>query len=689
MKKLLFIFMCGVFLLSLYAEDADVVVLEKRSLRDIPGSSKNTPVPGIMLWYYQGYDNVNAIRSIPDVNNDGIDDVVVSIYDAGYPSGEPNLFCFDGNVPVQGDPAVVLWTGDTSGGPSDSGGYGEKCVAIIGDVNMDNICDVLYGTAWGGRTAYCYDGSDGDILWLYDTYVNPPDGWVLSVDASGDLNGDGIPDGVFSFGSDANRAYAFDGAAAGTGSIIWQNLGSDAIQSVLAYVDLTGDGVPEVVTGGGDYNHVVRCLNGATGTVHWAYDTGATNWTLEQIDDIDGDGLADVLLGLWASSNSIRCISSQSQGAASVIWQSSAVSTYIMDLAVMNDVNDDGKQDFIVGSWDNAVYCLSGADGGLIWETPTGSLNGGDVWTVDVIDSVDLDNKQDVIAGSFDNLAYCLDGTDGYVWWTYDVGARILSCAGIGDVDGDGLPDVAIGTQETQPNASETSYVYALSGGAHFLTSPNLALGPSDIVMDPAGGAQPGDLVSIDVTYHNVGVSDAESMQLVVQYFYDDQWHNIATIADSLPAGDSHTQHIDWQTEPTIDTPVSIEFYVECFDPREMDVGNNVWTIDYALPVELASFQARYGDGRVMLTWTTISEVDNLGFNLYRLSSKQHKRLKVNDGLIPGAGTSSEPHNYFYLDARAIAPGRHAYILETVSVTGVREDVGRTDLVVGLQPGQR
>ena len=51
--------------------------------------------------------------------------------------------------------------------------------------------------------------------------------------------------------------------------------------------------------------------------------------------------------------------------------------------------------------------------------------------------------------------------------------------------------------------------------------------------------------------------------------------------------------------------------------------------------ITLASFSARTDEGRVNVEWTTKSEIDNLGFNLYR-SVNGGAEVKLNSDLIPG-----------------------------------------------------
>jgi len=85
--------------------------------------------------------------------------------------------------------------------------------------------------------------------------------------------------------------------------------------------------------------------------------------------------------------------------------------------------------------------------------------------------------------------------------------------------------------------------------------------------------------------------------------------------------------------------------------------------------VELASFTATAGESSVLLEWETGSEVDNLGFHLYRANSPDGPREKINSALIPGLGSSPEGARYRYLD-RGVTNGRtYFYWLEDVEST--------------------
>jgi len=109
---------------------------------------------------------------------------------------------------------------------------------------------------------------------------------------------------------------------------------------------------------------------------------------------------------------------------------------------------------------------------------------------------------------------------------------------------------------------------------------------------------------------------------------------------------------------------------------------------DTPSPITLVSFSAKQSDGSITLSWTTASETNNARFLIYR-----------NDeviGSVDGAGTSSEPHNYCFIDNAVIPSVSYSYILadvdyanginkydaEAVSIT-LSNDLIEADYVIG------
>jgi len=73
------------------------------------------------------------------------------------------------------------------------------------------------------------------------------------------------------------------------------------------------------------------------------------------------------------------------------------------------------------------------------------------------------------------------------------------------------------------------------------------------------------------------------------------------------------------------------------------------------------------------LRWTTASEVDNFGFDVYRSDTEDGEFVCITEDPIPGAGTSDVPTDYKFVD-KAIDPRReYFYYVESISMSGGRE----------------
>ena len=95
--------------------------------------------------------------------------------------------------------------------------------------------------------------------------------------------------------------------------------------------------------------------------------------------------------------------------------------------------------------------------------------------------------------------------------------------------------------------------------------------------------------------------------------------------------------------------------------------------------VELASFTAtpQAWTKTIRLDWETLTEVNNLGFNLYRAESPDGRQIKLNAGLIPSQGPGS-PSGYIYsfVDRRVTAGRTYYYWLEAVDLSGSTQRFG-------------
>ncbi|HEX37803.1 MAG TPA: hypothetical protein ENG70_02960 [Candidatus Cloacimonetes bacterium] len=111
------------------------------------------------------------------------------------------------------------------------------------------------------------------------------------------------------------------------------------------------------------------------------------------------------------------------------------------------------------------------------------------------------------------------------------------------------------------------------------------------------------------------------------------------------------------------------------------DVGNSykgtaiIGTVDgISLPVTLSSFTVQYLNNTPTLSWVTQSEVDNLGWNIYRNEEEEFSSSKrITDVMIPGNATTTEPSYYIYNDTseNLIVEQTYWYWLESIDYSGI------------------
>jgi len=89
---------------------------------------------------------------------------------------------------------------------------------------------------------------------------------------------------------------------------------------------------------------------------------------------------------------------------------------------------------------------------------------------------------------------------------------------------------------------------------------------------------------------------------------------------------------------------------------------------DAPVPVELVSFQATGRDGYITLCWTTASEVDNDLFVLYKRKVGEADFQVL--ARIPGHGTTSESHNYSFVDRWVRTGVAYQYRISDVDLSG-------------------
>jgi hypothetical protein len=132
-----------------------------------------------------------------------------------------------------------------------------------------------------------------------------------------------------------------------------------------------------------------------------------------------------------------------------------------------------------------------------------------------------------------------------------------------------------------------------------------------------------------------------------------------------------------WQRHQATFTATAASATLAIFDTNLGSLGGDLALTQIGLrvcgaptAVRLASFEAREAEGSVELRWRTSSELDNLGFHVYRATSEAGPYTRLTSSLIPGLGSSPEGASYTYRDRSIAAEAVYYYKLEDVETTG-------------------
>ncbi len=164
--------------------------------------------------------------------------------------------------------------------------------------------------------------------------------------------------------------------------------------------------------------------------LRWRYPTNEMLWSLA-IADLDGDGYEEVVVGSY--DKHVYALTRDGQ----MLWRYRAgAAIYAVDAG---DLDGDGRAEVVVGADDNQVHALR-SDGEALWRYRTGSR----VITVLTAD-LDGDGSGEVLAGSWDRALYLLDATGELRWQSStDEALSVLRCA---DLDDDGELEIVAGSQ--------------------------------------------------------------------------------------------------------------------------------------------------------------------------------------------------------------------------------------------------
>ena len=111
--------------------------------------------------------------------------------------------------------------------------------------------------------------------------------------------------------------------------------------------------------------------------------------------------------------------------------------------------------------------------------------------------------------------------------------------------------------------------------------------------------------------------------------------------------------------------------------------------VDPPTAVTLSEFTAQYASGELSIYWTTQSEVGNSGWNIYRgesdIAHQNDQTTQINNVMIEGSGTTSEPTDYMFVDDYEVTEGAtYWYWIESRNNSGETDTFGPISLTIPI-----
>ncbi len=169
-----------------------------------------------------------------------------------------------------------------------------------------------------------------------------------------------------------------------------------------------------------------------------------------------------------------------------------------------------------------------------------------------------------------------------------------------------------------------------------------------------SGGANKG--LELRIPFRSVGVDGQDSVEVFAFVVSGDAFFSDVTVPGNTPAFS------------TPDNPMTNLGYNPNFNTLNGAPYHSAPPAQ--LPVQLGSFSGHVTSGNIVrLFWTTISEINNYGFEVQKSQEAAANFQTILNSFIPGHGTTNEPQQYSYIDQTATS-GRWYYRLKQIDLDG-------------------
>lgn len=230
--------------------------------------------------------------------------------------------------------------------------------AAIADLDGDRRPEILFGTYFNDERVLALR-ADGRLFWELPSGGGPVDGSVTVAD----LNGDGRPEVLW-----GNSATTRFHVADHLGRDLWTRVIGEVLDAPAAVADLDGDGRLEIVLAscGADRGPSgLRAFRSTGGEPLWTAERGGCYQSAPLLFDQDGDAKLDVVVSTWFD-NKVRAFSGRN---GRLRWEAT-IGDDTYHAGSFGDLNGDGVADVVLGDYSARVWAIDGRSGAVLWSRP-------------------------------------------------------------------------------------------------------------------------------------------------------------------------------------------------------------------------------------------------------------------------------------------------------------------------------